>query len=77
MFNIKFDVDDFFLTITEDHQEADRYGSTTSGLSDTSKERRMIIKLGKQEAKSSFNFFYYCIHYFTAGFYTMIYYYTG
>ena len=74
MFNIKFDVDDFFLTINAESQEVDRSSST---MSDGSKERRRIIKEGKQEARNSFNCIYRVLYHFTVGFYSMAYYYTG
>ena len=74
MFNIKFDVDDFFLTINAESQEVDRSSST---MSDGSKERRRIIKEGKQQAKNSFSCLYRVLYHFTVGFYSMAYYYTG
>jgi hypothetical protein len=77
MFNIKFDVEDFFLTIKEDQDEEIEIRRDSLASDFTIKERRKIIREAKNKARKSFNKVYVVIYSFTVGFYTTVYYYTG
>lgn len=76
LFNIKFDVEDFFLTIKAEKDD-DSLFRDQSSISESAQERRQIILQGKLKAQNSVNWVYKFMFYFTVGFYQIAYYYTG